>query len=266
MSKYTAQHNARILTLVGLSVLLFLSACAGGTSQVEVNRQNDLLTNRQAALAAQPGVAKAAPAVASDQPLSKNAAPQAAEQIQPYAPQQADPQQGAPQPAAPMALDPAAPVQPAVVDSSLPVEPRVGARAPQFTMTTLDGQSVSIDSLVGRPVVIAYWATWCIPCKQELPILQKLAQEYASAGLVVLAVNAIDQDNLDDVKAMSAEKGLSMPVLLDEGAAFAESYQALFFPTTYYVDPSGVIRFIKLGDSTEDDLRLHVEGLIKGEL
>jgi thiol-disulfide isomerase/thioredoxin len=123
-----------------------------------------------------------------------------------------------------------------------------------------------MDALIGHPVVISYWATWCIPCQQELPILQKLYEEYAGSGLVVLTVNAIDQDSLDKVQAMLAEKGMTLPVLLDQGSAFANDYQAMFFPTTYYIDPAGVIRFIKLGDSTEADLREHVDSLMRGEL
>jgi len=275
MSKTTAQHHTRILTMVSLSVLLFLSACAGGTNQVEVNRQSELLTNRQAELAVQPGVAKAAPAIAgtdggSTLPLAKGAAPQNPAQqdpawSQPAVSLQDVSEQAGQLPAAP-AVDLSAPAQPVTVDQSLPVEPRVGARAPQFNLTTIDGQALNMDSLLGHPVVISYWATWCIPCQQELPILQKLYQEYAGSGLIVLTVNAIDQDSLDKVQAMLAEKGMNLPVLLDEGSTFANDYQAMFFPTTYYIDPAGVIRFIKLGDSTEEDLRSHVDSLMKGEL
>lgn len=264
MVKYTAQQNARTLALVSLLVLVsLLSACAGGANQVEVDRQDDLLSNRESALDAQPGVAKAAAAA----PQPQAAALSAGELSLPAAPAVQDvAQETAPQQSAPLTAALAAPAQPVTIDSSLPVAPRVGARAPQFTLNGLDGQPVNMDALIGHPVVISYWATWCIPCQQELPILQKLYEEYAGSGLVVLTVNAIDQDSLDKVQAMLAEKGMNLPVLLDEGGNFANDYQALFFPTTYYIDPAGVIRFIKLGDSTEQDLREHVDSLMKGEL
>jgi peroxiredoxin len=197
-------------------------------------------------------------------PLTDAAAPGAAPQA--VVPQAPGLQPGAPQTGGYAAPAQAAPAQAVAVDPSLPFEPRVGARAPQFALTTLDGQSLNMDALVGRPVVISYWATWCIPCQQELPILQKLSQEYSASGLVVLTVNAIDQDSLDKVQTMLAEKGLTLPVLLDEGGSFASAYQAMFFPTTFYIDPSGVIRFIKLGDSSEQDLRTHVDGLVRGDL
>jgi peroxiredoxin len=254
----------RTLLAVCLSVLVTLTACSGGNPQVNPAIKDTSLESRQAA----------------GQELQK-AADGIAPLLQGELPGKDDPGLTAPAAGEPPAGEPPAPVtaaapalapldlsQPpaATADPSLPVEPRVGARAPEFSLQTLDGQNVSMAQLIGRPVVISYWATWCIPCQQELPILQGLAQEYQSSGLTVLTVNAIDQDSTDKVQAMLAEKSLSLPVLLDQGSAFANDYQAIFFPTTFYIDPAGVIRFIKLGDSSEADLRAHVEGLLRGDL
>jgi peroxiredoxin len=152
------------------------------------------------------------------------------------------------------------------VDLSIPVEPKIGFRAPDFTLQTLSGETVRLSDLVGRPVVISYWTTWCIPCQNELPILQQLFQEFQSQGLTVVTINAIDQDSVQDVQTMVGEKGMTMPVLLDQGDQFASAYGALFFPTTIFVDASGVIRYIRLGDSSEADLRTKVENLLAGSL
>lgn len=159
----------------------------------------------------------------------------------------------------------AAPKAPAV-DLSIPVEPKIGFRAPDFALQTLGGEMVRLSDLVGRPVVISYWTTWCIPCQNELPILQQLSQEFQSQGLTVVTVNAIGQDTIEDVQTMVGEKGMTLPVLLDQGNQFASTYGALFFPTTIFVDASGVIRYIRLGDSSEADLRAKVENLLAGIL
>lgn len=254
------------LLLIGLILTLTLTACAGNSSQ----NSNDLLSaSAGGALYAQNNLPKGQPA---GQPVAQpeNQAPNAPAQMEPQPEQPlaaADPNlAGAP--AAAITAPDAAPLAAKVavaVDTSLPMEPKVGARAPEFSMQTLDGKTVSLADLLGSPVVVSYWATWCIPCKQELPILQRLAQEYSSRGLVVLTVNALDQDDLEKVQAMTAELGMSFPVLLDQDKAFSNAYQAMFFPSTYYIQPNGVIQSIKLGDSSEADMRAKIESLLAGQ-
>ena len=99
---------------------------------------------------------------------------------------------------------------------------------------------------------------------KELPILESIYRQYKSQGLVVLAVNAIEQDDLDKVEDEVNRLGMTFPVLLDHGDQFSKNYQAVFFPTTYFLDARGVIRQIKLGDSTEDKIRDTVEFLLEG--
>jgi peroxiredoxin len=175
------------------------------------------------------------------------------------------------QPAAPAELSPSTSQelqilpQPAV-DLSIPVEPRIGFRAPDFSLQTLDGQPYQLSQLLGRPVLINYWTTWCVPCKQELPILEKLHREYQQKGIVFISVNAIDQDSVDKLQAMVSELGISFPVLLDQNRAFADVYQAIFFPTTFIVDSNGVIRQVSLGDNTEEELRTSLDNLLAGLL
>jgi len=154
----------------------------------------------------------------------------------------------------------------AQIDLSLPAEPRVGFRAPEFTLQTLDGNSIQTSGLYGHPVVISYWATWCDPCINELNILSRISPEYQARGLQIITINAIEQDDLNTVQQTIAEKGINFPVLLDNGEQFASSYQAMFFPTTYYVDQNGVIREIILGDTSEEEFRQKIEMLLSGTL
>jgi peroxiredoxin len=170
-------------------------------------------------------------------------------------------------PTAAAALSSIAPPPPPApaIDLSIPAEPRIGARAPDFTMQTLDGSTVRLPDLIGRPFLLNYWATWCIPCQQELTILQRLHQDYQSRGFAVVSVNALDQDTLDKVQSTTSQYGMTYPVLLDQGSQFSQTYNAIFFPTTFFVDANGVIRQIFLGDGTEEEFRLEIEKLLAGD-
>lgn len=190
----------------------------------------------------------------------------------PEAPAAVAPEQREAQPAEPQALV-AAPVEAAsvaqsepVVDLSIPAGPQVGYRAPDFALQTLDGGTLGLSDLLGRPSLISYWTTWCVPCQNELGILSRISTEYQAQGFQVVTVNAIEQDSLDQVQGAVDQLGMGFPVLLDHGDQFAQSYQALFFPTTIYVDANGVIRFIALGDSSEAEFRDKIEKLLAGEL
>jgi len=156
------------------------------------------------------------------------------------------------------------PIQP-VVDLSIPVGPQIGNRAPDFSLNSLDGSTIGLTDLIGKYVLINYWATWCIPCKEELPILERIYQEYKSRGLVILSVDAIEQDTADKLQAVISQVGMTFPTLLDQGNQFADSYQAIFFPTSFFIDTTGVIRDITLGNSSEAIFRQKIERLLSGE-
>jgi peroxiredoxin len=157
------------------------------------------------------------------------------------------------------------PPLPLPVDPSIPVGPRIGNRAPDFTLQALDGSTITLSDLLGQPLVINYWATWCVPCKAELPILETLFQEYRSRGLMIVSVDAIEQDTPDKLQSVITQIGMTFPTLLDEGNQFADAYQALFFPTSFFIDPCGVIRDVTLGDSSEEIFRQKIERLLSGE-
>lgn len=271
MPNYSTFNKVGKFVSIIISLAFILSACSGGSlSQNETAQTSAQLQAKQSLPGQEPlkqFVPDAQPdgQVGGEKPVEPAAAELAVVQQAETAPVNPAPAAAAADALLPAPVDAALKSAPAV-DLSIPAEPKVGFRAPDFALQTLGGETVRLSDLVGRPVVISYWATWCIPCQQELPILQNLAQEFQSQGLTVVTVNAIDQDTMQDVQAMVGEKGMTMPVLLDQGSQFASTYGALFFPTTIFVDASGVIRYIRLGDSSEADLRNKVESLLAGNL
>ena len=278
MQNHSTFNKFSQLFTIFIVLAFFLSACSGGNlSQIDTSQTSAQL---QAKLS-QPGMEPAKqnlPQTLQQAVPAEQSADQAVSGSQFIEPAAAD--NAAIQPSPAESSDPAAAVAETLgqapveaisksapaVDLSIPAEPKVGFRAPDFTLQTLGGATIRLSDFIGRPVVISYWATWCIPCQQELPILEDLAQEYQGQGLTVVTVNAIDQDTVEDVQTMASEKGMTLPILLDQGNQFASTYGALFFPTTIFVDASGVIRHIRLGDSSEADLRTKVENLLAGTL
>jgi peroxiredoxin len=132
--------------------------------------------------------------------------------------------------------------------NSLPAAPATGHPAPDLILTTLAGETFSLTALRGTPVVLNFWATWCPPCRAELPELQ--AATLRLAGQVVIAgVNQAESPG--DVQAFVAQMGLTFPIPLDENAAASRLYAVRSLPTTFFIDRRGIIRQIQLGPVTE---------------
>lgn len=118
---------------------------------------------------------------------------------------------------------------------------KIGAKAPNFSLKTLDGKQVELSDYKGKKVMLNFWATWCPPCKKEMPDMEKYAQQ-AGDDVVVLAVN-IDPEN--DVQAFVEDNGITFTIPLDSQSAknpVNERYRILSIPTTYFIDKEGIIR------------------------
>jgi thiol-disulfide isomerase/thioredoxin len=130
--------------------------------------------------------------------------------------------------------------------------PVVGGIAPDFEAVEISGVEFRLREARGRIVVLNFWATWCEPCRAEMPLLEAASRAYESAGLVVVGVNFDEPADL--VRAFQAELGLTFPIVLDPGARIQALYQVLGYPTTFFVDGSGVIQFIHIGSMDEAQL------------
>jgi peroxiredoxin len=114
----------------------------------------------------------------------------------------------------------------------------VGYRAPQFTLRNLEGNHVSLESFRGQVVVLNFWATWCVPCRIEMPSFEHLYRRYRSEGLTVLAVS-LDKGADQKVRDFSEEYQLSFPVLIDSEGKAEKLYPSISIPFTFVIDKSG---------------------------
>ncbi|MBM3120646.1 MAG: TlpA family protein disulfide reductase, partial [Chloroflexi bacterium] len=132
------------------------------------------------------------------------------------------------------------------------VGPLVGSLAPDFSARSLDGPSIRLSELRGRAVVLNFWATWCAPCRAEMPLLDERSRAWAERGLIILGANFDEPE--EDVRAFRDELGLSFPLLLDPGGEIQSLYRVIGYPTTYFIDAEGVIRAVHLGVMDEAQL------------
>jgi peroxiredoxin len=144
------------------------------------------------------------------------------------------------------------------------VAPHTGFLAPEISLVDLDGNEIDLSKLRGRPVVLNFWATWCPPCRAEMPAMQRAYEDYKGNGVIILAVNSMDQDSLPAVKQFVDEYGLTFPVLLDNPGIAARDYQVTSLPTTYFIGRNGTIREVVIGGPmAEALLRTRIDRLLE---
>jgi cytochrome c biogenesis protein CcmG, thiol:disulfide interchange protein DsbE len=130
--------------------------------------------------------------------------------------------------------------------------PVAGAPAPDFSLSGIDGAQVRLSDYRGDVVLVNFWATWCGPCRAEMPLLQERFTALRESGLVVLAVN--DDEPVGEVTAFVQELGLTFPILLDPGANVQQLYRVLGYPTSFLVGRDGVIQRVHVGVLTDSQL------------
>jgi peroxiredoxin len=117
--------------------------------------------------------------------------------------------------------------------------------APGFALQTRDGKTMSLDELEGKVVMVNFWATWCVPCRQEMPHLQALYERYSSLGFELLAVNV--EDNPEGARKWLAETPVTFPVLFDSKNDVSKLYKVTAMPSTVLIGRDGNMRFIHHG-------------------
>ncbi len=132
-----------------------------------------------------------------------------------------------------------------------------GSLANDFELETLDGGHLRLSDLRGQVVVVNFWATWCVPCVEEMPMFQSYSERYPQFTLLGIA----QQESAEKVTPYVERMGITYPVLLDLNAKVTESYKVFMLPTTIFVDPEGVIRYRHYGIMSQDQFTHYLSTL-----
>jgi len=144
--------------------------------------------------------------------------------------------------------------------------PREGFLAPDFTLDLLGRGQVTLSELRGKGVVINLWASWCPPCRAEMPAIQRVYEKTRERGLEVLAVNTTFQDSERAAAGFVQELGLTFPVPLDRSGTVSRQYQLRALPSTFFVDREGIIRKVIIGGPmSEATIQTAVEEILQGD-
>lgn len=134
---------------------------------------------------------------------------------------------------------------------------KVGEQAPDFELELVSGEKVKLSDYRGKKVMLNFWATWCPPCKAEMPVMEQLYK--ASKGeLVILAVN---MDTQNDVAGFVSKNGITFPILLDKNNEVNKMYQVLSIPTSFFIDSKGVIRNQSIGLMQFEEMEKYTKDL-----
>lgn len=136
-----------------------------------------------------------------------------------------------------------------------------GNSAPDFVLTDLQGRSLKLSDLRGKAVVLNFWATWCPPCKEEIPWFVELQKRYGSQGLQIVGISMDDGDQ-KDVERFAAENSINYPILFAKDKV-AEQYGGIeFLPTTFYIDRNGVVMDRVYGQTGRYEIERNVKRVI----
>ncbi len=142
--------------------------------------------------------------------------------------------------------------------------PQAGFSAPDFTLKTPDGETYTLSDFRGQAVLVNLWATWCPPCRAEMPAIEKMYQEYKDQGFIVLAIDMTYQDDPFAVVPFTKEYGLTFPILLDETGDVASAYQLRSLPSSYFINRAGIIQEVIIGGPmSEALLRTRIEQILQ---
>ncbi|MCW5937906.1 MAG: TlpA family protein disulfide reductase [Fimbriimonadaceae bacterium] len=142
-----------------------------------------------------------------------------------------------------------------------------GKAIPAFTMTTIDGKTVSSNSLKGKPYVLDFWATWCGPCKKATPFMQSLYSEFGSKGLVVVGANGLEDTKGAGPASSYAKEHKLGYVMTHSNDALMQKWGVTGVPTIMFVDKTGKVRKVYVGfaDSLKAEMKALVADMVAGK-
>lgn len=130
--------------------------------------------------------------------------------------------------------------------------PLLGKPAPSIALEDLDGHPVALADFAGRPVIVNIWASWCVPCRGEFPMLVGAYGAYRDQGLQILGI--VHADTAANARAFAQQQGAAWPMLLDSKDAVWHDYIGVGVPQSYFIDGDGIVRSFSLGPFTADGL------------
>ena len=142
----------------------------------------------------------------------------------------------------------------AALGSALALSSLVGASAsiaPSFTLPSRSGDTVSLETLKGKVVMLNFWASWCGPCRQEMPLLDQMHKRYSSLGFTLIGVNV--EANTKDAERWLSETPVSFPVLFDKDSKVSKLYDVNAMPSTVFIDRKGNVRYLHRGYKPGDE-------------
>ena len=137
--------------------------------------------------------------------------------------------------------------------SSRPTVAKIGGLAPEINLKSMTGDQIVLSKLVGRPVLVNFWATWCGPCRAEFPAFVRKYKEYKDKEFVILGVNTQDDNSDEGVLTFMRNSVVNFPVVRDVGDQLSRVYNVRGLPTSIFIDRQGIIRDIVIGGPMTDD-------------